>query len=248
MYEKELQNLGLSEKEARVYLAALELGPDTAQNIAAKAGINRPTAYLQIESLKDKGLMSEVQKGKKTYFTAEPPERLLSLLDITEKQTEVKRAELERTLPMLREMSAGAGDRPKVRFFEGPEGQKAMQEDFLSVKDKKIESFINLDKLFETFPQIEDEYTKRRIAKGIKSSVIYTRRAGPLESATDSRKLRTAKFVSSERLPISADIGIYDDKISLANYSRSRPIGVIIEDKEISNTIRALFYMIWNSI
>jgi|SRR3989344_829968 len=65
LYEKELQALGLSEKEAKVYLAALVLGPDTVQNIAKKAGINRPTAYLQIESLKEKGIISEVEKDKK---------------------------------------------------------------------------------------------------------------------------------------------------------------------------------------
>ncbi len=63
MYEKELQNLGLTEKEARTYLASLELGPETAQNIAKKTGINRATTYVQIESLKKRGLMSEFEKG-----------------------------------------------------------------------------------------------------------------------------------------------------------------------------------------
>lgn len=40
MYEKELISFGLSEKEAKVYLAALELGAETAQNLSKKAGIN----------------------------------------------------------------------------------------------------------------------------------------------------------------------------------------------------------------
>ena len=90
MFEKELQNLGLSEKEAKIYLASLELGPETVQNIAKKAGINRPTTYLQIESLKEKGLISEFQRGKKTFYAPESPNRLLSMLGTFEKELDFK--------------------------------------------------------------------------------------------------------------------------------------------------------------
>ena len=41
--DKELQKIGLSEKEAKVYLAALELGQASVQNIARKAEVNRAT-------------------------------------------------------------------------------------------------------------------------------------------------------------------------------------------------------------
>lgn len=246
MYEKELENLGLSEKEARVYVASLELGPETAQNIARKAGINRPTTYLQIESLKEKGLMSEFQRGKKAFYSAESPGRLLSLLNILEKNLEFKQAEAKRILPILNDIFAGAGERPKVRFFEGLVGAKAMQEDFLSVKNKTIESFTNLDKLFETFPKYEDNYTKRRLANGIEALIIYTRKTGPVAGATDPAKLRKAKFVSSDKLPMTADITIFDDKVALITY-KAKPVGVFIEDKDIADAMRAIFYLIWNS-
>ncbi|MEY4744239.1 MAG: hypothetical protein RL272_184, partial [Candidatus Parcubacteria bacterium] len=65
---KELQKIGLSENEAKVYLAGLELGPSTAQMMAAKATVSRPTTYIMIESLIKRGLMSSFQKGKKRYF------------------------------------------------------------------------------------------------------------------------------------------------------------------------------------
>lgn len=41
--ENKLKELGLADKEARVYLASLELGSDTVQNIAKKSGVNRAT-------------------------------------------------------------------------------------------------------------------------------------------------------------------------------------------------------------
>ncbi len=247
MYEKELQNLGLSEKESKVYLAALELGPETVQNIARKADINRPTAYLQIELLKQKGLVSEFEKGKKTYYSAESPERVLSLLNNFQQELEFKKSEVMRILPALNDLFAGAGEKPKVRFFEGIEGVKAMQNDFLAVKDKKIESFTNLDKLFELFPQHEDEYTKQRINKGIKAFVIYTRKEGPVEDATSEKNLREAKYLDQNKIPMSADVTIFDNKVALITY-KAKPVSVIIEDADIAAAIRAIFYSVWNSI
>lgn len=247
MYEKELQNAGLSEKEAKIYLAALELGPDTAQNIAKKAGINRATTYVQIEDLKERGLMSELEQGKKTLYVAEQPERLLSLLNTFEKELDFKKAEIERVLPSLVSLFASAGERPKVRFFEGVEGTKALREELLKVKNKKVETIINLDKLFTTFPESEELYPQERIEKGVESFIIYYRKDGPLENATDPRKLRVAKYIPHDRLPVDADISIFDNKVAFATY-KEKPISIIVESKEIADTMRAIFYYLWESL
>jgi sugar-specific transcriptional regulator TrmB len=77
---KELQDLGLSEKEAKAYLAALEIGRATADQLAKHAKIKRPTTYMQLESLMKMGLMSTYEEDKKTYFAPESPELLKRLL------------------------------------------------------------------------------------------------------------------------------------------------------------------------
>jgi sugar-specific transcriptional regulator TrmB len=246
MYEKELVSLGLSEKEAKVYLAALDLGPETVQKIAQKAGVNRPTAYVQIESLKEKGLMSQFEKGKKTFYVAESPERLSSLLNAFEKELEFKRAETSRILPALLDVFAGAGERPKVRFLEGVEGLKTIQQEFLKSKEKKIYGFTNLDELFKLIPD-QDTYSKKRASSGIESFMIYTKKDGPVENASDVKRLRTAKFMSLEKMPIRADLSIFDNKIILANY-KSKPVGIIIENEGMAETLKAMFKFIWDSI
>lgn len=247
MYEKELQILGLSEKESAVYLAALELGPDTAQNLAKKAGINRPTTYVQIESLKKKGLMGEVEQGKKTLYVAETPERLEMLLDLFEKDLQFKKTEVARILPSLIEMFAGQGDRPRVRFFKGKEATAAITKEYLNVKGKKIESLTNLDRVLDIFPKHPSDYTPKRIARGIKGYLIYTRQAGPLPELNDPNKLREAKYISSERLPLLADINIFDDKVAISTY-KEEPISIVIESKMIADTMRSVFYFIWNGL
>ena len=68
MLKEMLVKLGLSEKEAHIYEAALESGPETAQKIARRAGITRTATYIYIKSLIKKGLMSSNTRDKKTFF------------------------------------------------------------------------------------------------------------------------------------------------------------------------------------
>ncbi len=247
MYEKELQSLGMAEKEAKVYLTSIELGPETVQNLAKRSGINRATTYVQIEMLKKKGLMSEFEKGKKTFYTAESPDRLHSFVSNMQKEIDMKKSDLDRILPTLQNIFSGAGERAKVRFYEGMEGILALREEFLKNKGKRIESFTNLDMLFNLFPKHEDEYTPKRIAKKITGYVIYTRKEGPVANATDPSKFRVARYMPENEFPVSAEISIYDDNISIAT-NKEHFMGVIISDKFMADTMRALFYGLWNKL
>ncbi len=80
MLDQQLRKIGLSDKEAKVYLAALELGKATVQEIAVKANVNRTTTYVAIEGLTEKELMSEYLENHKRFFIAEDPSKLDDIL------------------------------------------------------------------------------------------------------------------------------------------------------------------------
>ena len=248
MYERELQTLGLSEKEAKVYLSALELGASTVQNIAKKSGVNRATTYVQIESLKEKGLVSEFEKGKKTFYVAESPERLQSLFKIFETELDFRKSELQRILPTMLELFAGMGERPKVRFFEGREGIHLMREDVAKLKVKQIYSIINRDKVKQFAPDFKEEYINHRIEKKIPIQVIYTRESGgPDSTEKDAAEYRQSKFIPFDKFPIKADITIYDDKVILEGYGK-KVIGIVIESEAIAVTFKAIFLNLWEKL
>ena len=250
MYEKELQNLGLTEKEAKVYTTALELGPDTVQNIAKESGINRATTYVQISLLKEKGLMSEFDKGKKTYFTAESPEILGRIIDKEEVNLNFKKLELTKVIPELSRFFHKAtkdSQRPKIRFFEGDDGIAQIRADFLKTRNDTIYGFINFDQVVQKFTKNQDKFTQERVKRNIKSKLIYTRSGGKEKINSEPNKLREMKFVSKPKFPFDADITIYKDKIAIVPY-KGDMIGMIIESKEISETFKAIFYLIWSSI
>src|SRR3989338_185182 len=87
-----LQNLGLNEKEAEVYLACLELGSATVQEVSDKAGVKRTSVYNFLEDMKARGFISEVRHGKRILLVPEEPHVLL-------KKAEEQKKQLEEALP-----------------------------------------------------------------------------------------------------------------------------------------------------
>lgn len=240
-----LKKLGLSEKEAKVYLASLELGPESVLKISQKAGVNRPTTYVQIESLISRGLMSSFQKGKKRYFAAETPERLMSLLSAKKKEIEDKNLALRNILPELQNIFNLSGEKPRVKFYEGKEGLLSVQEDFLKTKEKNIQLIYNLDLLEKVFTKEEREtYTAKRQKKRISVRAIYTTSRGPILASKDEFAER--HYAAHDEFPITSDITIYGDRVAIASL-RGKLVGVIIESREIAQTLRSIFYLAWEA-
>lgn len=124
--ELELRKLGLSEKEARVYLAGLELGPNSAQSIAEKAGISRPTAYEIIKKLETKGLFRETKEKKKRYFTAQSPENILGTLRTQRKELDEKEREFVRIISAL--SSNFSSGKNEIKIYKNKEGLRELEE------------------------------------------------------------------------------------------------------------------------
>ena len=240
----QLKNIGLSNNEAKVYLAMLELGPSSILEIAAKAGINRPTTYVQVESLKKMGLVSTQMKGKKQLFIAEDPSQLEFIVHEQEKLLEQRKEELGKVMPGLKEIFELAEDKPHVRFFEGIEGLQRMQDAFLSTKDKTILAIASLDDVFRVFPQHPKAYAPRRVKKGIHSRLIYTTSQGAFLKKDDTEMLREAKYIVPEKFTFSVDMTIYDDKVAIAAL-KGKLSGVIIQNSEIADSFRGIFELLW---
>lgn len=244
MITNQLKSLGLSENEAKVYTAMLELGPATVLDISAKAGVNRPTAYFQIESLKKKGLVSTQTKGKKQLFIAESPEQIEFIIEREKSELDLKKEEFQKLLPELMSMFNVSDQKPQVRFFEGKEGLMKIQNEFLKNKSKESISLSSADDVMEIFPSHPKNYTPRRVQKGIKSRLIYTSNKGPFMKS-DPTLLREVRFISPEKLPFHLDLAVYDDVVAVANL-KGNISGVIMKNQSTADSFRNLLNFIWN--
>lgn len=241
---KDLEQFGLSEKKAKVYLASLEMGPATAAQIAQKAKINRATTYVEIESLMKIGMMSTFEQNKTTLFSAESPASLKRLVAQKEEQLKAQLSSLDKLLPGLVQMYEYAGEKPKVRFFEGKEGLLTMQEDFLKTKDKKVEAIYNVDDLNVIFSEEEQKhYYQERSKRKILVRALYNRKKGPFEGII---KFTDDHYVPYEIFLFSSDITIYENKVAIASL-KEKLVGVIIENKQMADTFRSLFNLAWEA-
>jgi len=141
MLNLELRKLGLKEKEVSVYLAALELGFTSVQNIAKQAGLSRPTVYEIIKELIKKGLLREIKRqgavrGERTYFAAESPDNLLGLLRVQKREVKEKEREFIRIISALRAEYNLTGQ-SEIRTFEGEE-IKVLLEDLAQSQTAEI--------------------------------------------------------------------------------------------------------------
>ena len=86
-----------------------------------------------------------------------------------------------------------------------------------------------------------DEEIAVSVQKGEKSAF------GLLVERYESKMLREAKYVSPEKFPFKSDITIYDDNIAISALE-GKVVGVIITHKELANSFRALFNLLWSSL
>lgn len=247
MILNQLKSLGLSDNEAKVYSAMLELGPTTVIEISAKAGVNRPTTYVQIESLKKMGLVSTQVKGKKQIFIAESPEQLDFMIDRQKMELDQKKEELHKLLPELTNIYNLSDSKPQVRFFEGKEGLTKMQDEVIRSNPSEVLAFVATGAILNIFPDHIKKYSPRRVKKGIKAKVIYTDSRGAVLKRHDEEMLREAKFVSPEEFPFKSDITIYEDHIGLSALE-GKTVGVIITHKELAESFKALFNLLWKHL
>lgn len=232
-----VKNIGLTEKQARVYLACLELGSSSVAHIAHHARINRVTAYDVLEKLLKKGMVNFLTKKGNRFYDATDPQMVAS---------EMKRRALDfrKVLPDLRRLR-GEAIHPRIRYFEGLDGIKAIYEDTLSSKTE-ILNYSNSREIRAHWPNYDEEYVTKRVKKKIwLCGIALDDSHGKWVQAKDQECYREIRLVSAKDFTFTNEINIYDDKVAITSFKDKPLIGMIIESTEIANTQRDIFKMAW---
>jgi len=108
-----LQQLGLSEKEAQLYLKLLTIGSASAGELIKELKFYSKTVYELLEKLIEKGLVSYVVKSNVKYFEAADPERLSEILSEQQNELEQKNRLLRELSPSLKNSANSQGNLKK---------------------------------------------------------------------------------------------------------------------------------------
>ena len=158
MLEKYLQDIGLNEKEAILYISLLSVENSSVLDLSKKTKLNRSTTYVILESLAKKGLVTETTVGKKTHYQAESPERLETYVEQRKIMLEEQAKRLRDIIPQIKSVQREGGERPVVKFFEGREGIISSIEDMYEKDDSGGEIYLMYPKdlLLEIFSEAEN--------------------------------------------------------------------------------------------
>ena len=120
-----LVNLGLSEIEAKLYLALLGLGGSRASAVARTTGIKRTTVYAILKNLANQGFVTMYLRGSTQLYYAERPNRIKNTLN-------KKMAAFTDLIPQLEAMTKTQGAVAGLRSIESLSELKHFYENVLT--------------------------------------------------------------------------------------------------------------------
>lgn len=237
-----LLSLGLSNREANVYLALLDIGHGTVTEITRRAGINRTTGYDILDTLVSKGFVSISGKEPKQEYAAESPEKILEYLKDQQEASLKKLESAKRFIPQLKSLH-NVKSRPKVRYYEGVEGLKEVYEDTLKSKED-LRSLALVDEAESALESYFPRYYQRRAAKNINIRAIFPNSPGAHKlKSKDALEKRKSLILPDNQYDLKPEINVYDNKVMIASWREK--LGIIIESKEIADAMKLLFELAW---
>ncbi len=233
-----LHRIGFSKNEAKVYMAALESGPASAQSLAERAQLPRTTVYSVLQQLIERGVVGKTTHQGKSRFLADPPEKLLSILNDL-------RMQVEKSLPQLEAIYNVSETKPKIFFYEGKGAIRKAFDDTLQVRPHEILMW-NTD-LYFNFERygLDKHYIDHRVELGIhakriagEGSIWHTR-----NRPRDAQELSETVVVPRKLFWPGIEVNIYENKVVFMNFAENN--SVIIESKAIADAMRQAYHLSW---
>lgn len=235
-----MNSFGLTEKSLIIYKAAIESGVTTVAYLSQVTNIKRPTAYLQLQELINKGLVEKIKINKKTYFKACDPKVLLEQLDTDKKTIESLSAKYQEDLLHL--------GKPQVRVLEGISHVRELYKEIGLANSLRVWSNVgNVYHLFDdTYTQLAEKINERQInvreiVADNKFSIRYAKQIRQISGPT-------YRFKTSQSKDIENDTIIFDNCVAIFRLQERNVFAIRIEDVSIANTFKAIFDASWSNL
>lgn len=238
----DLLKIGLTEGEAKVYAALLELGPSSVGPITKRTRVSYSNIYEILERLMNKGIVTIIVKNNIRNFQPVSPSNLVKYLDKKQEELDQEKKILEDALPKI-EALQGVHPKQEAMMFTGTKGLRAAYAELFRDPDPNEENFWIYvhDK---SYAETSDKFYVKHwaeIAKNIRSRGIAD------ESYRESEYIK--EFVKKHQFrhvnfPIISHGEVYKDKFMLVSWDD--PVTtVLVHAKHVSDNFRKYFESVW---
>jgi len=228
-----LQDYGLTEAEAKVYLALLELGSTTTGDIISKTHLHKATVYLTLDKLQQIGLVSYIIKDRARHFQAVSPQILLE-------RFKDRVASFESFLPNLLQREKPSS-KTKAEIFVGKKAVISIYRDIL--KYKEYCTFGAGIPIIEILGPFYYQFQKMKRSLGIRARILVSEKV---------RNTKTQRMIYGEYkfLPRAfegpANTLIYGNKLAIIIWTEE-PTAFVLESKEATEVYKKYFEVLWKS-
>jgi DNA-binding MarR family transcriptional regulator len=236
---KKLTELGLNEKESRVYLALLSREYVGTSKLITATGLHSQYVYDGLAGLEQKGLVHHVIQNGRKRFAAQTPKHLEMLV-------QEKRRVVDALVPQLLSLS-GKRDLQTFEVYQGNESCK--MQDFRMLESVHEGSSFDIigdegRRFFELMGDDMEVYEAMRVEKKIHLRHIIS----PDNAEETLRALQRPQYFEMRTMPKLA-IGhintlIWEDFISLHMFGE--PVTTfVLTNKEVAQSYRNFFEALW---
>jgi sugar-specific transcriptional regulator TrmB len=238
-----VEQLGFSDKEARVYLTLLQTGPCSAYQVAKRSGLKNATAYVVLDALVEKSAVTRTPRAKAVTFIATDPIELFALA-----RSRFERAQA--ALPELRALSHDKSHVSQTKYFEGLPQIKQMYQELLNeMPDQTMVAFFahgkdTPKKLWDYWSELNGEMMKRRIKIRAVTSAHETTKAY-LNYTKVPREFMEIKGLPEKIYSSNISIEVYKNTTQIVSHRYEQAIS--IENPDVANVLRQIFEIVWKT-
>ncbi len=242
---KLLESIGLSQSEAKLYLANLRLGPASAIQLGQKVGITRQMVYTLLPQLLEKGLVKETTIGTKRLFEALGPEAL-------EDRAGSILQQVKEAVPVLKTKQATNSSLPILSVYENPISMRQWYRRFMEEAKEGDQLFIWATN--QTWLSADPDFLKEFLAfkkkNRIKDNIIAPNTP---QSRAMAEKLKGEQPYAEYRFSDSwwhtdAEKWLWGDSISYLTINENATNLIVIESRSLAEIEYFNFRQIWQSL
>jgi len=242
MEAKILESAGLTKNESIVYLTLLQIGTSRTGKILKSSKLNSGKIYEILNSLMNKGLVSESIIDNIKNFSAAPPNEIINYINKKKEALEKQETNIKSILPQLKAIKETKSKETKVFVYTGFKGFKTAVNEIL--KEEKIgHEHVGMGIRHDKPKKYNDYWlgSNRKTSKDkLKRRLLFSQKSKYQKdySIVSNTKIRVLPNITP------AAINVTGNKTLILNYEEEGTF-VLIENKAIAKSFKNFFEQLW---
>jgi len=239
--QRELEQLGFSERQACVYVTLLRFGKSGAQQLSLASGLPRASCYDTLQQLAAQGLVKSIAEDGQQVFLTESPERINTMLALQLEEIQARRRRAETFLPQLSALSGDGATKPRFRIINDTEELRVIHAEYAEMA-KPILQLVGYDAFLELHKESAVQQNTERLQekRSMGRAILITDL--PIDPPTGTGF--EIRRVPASMIEVKGEMTVCEDYVLLFAYTQN-VVAMEIISPAIANTCRATLELAW---